>query len=70
MLKRFFDISFSFVGLVLISPLFLLFMFLVFVYDFHSPFYIASRVGRGGKSFKMINEVEINLINLVLPRCE
>ena len=54
MLKRFFDISFSFVGLVLISPLFLLFMFLVFVYDFHSPFYIASRVGRGGKSFKMI----------------
>ena len=29
-------------------------MFLVFVYDFHSPFYIASRVGRGGKSFKMI----------------
>jgi len=29
-------------------------MILVFIYDFHSPFYIASRVGKGGVLFKMI----------------
>ena len=54
MLKRFFDIMLSFFGLVIISPLFLSFMFFVFIYDFHSPFYVALRVGKDRKLFKMI----------------
>lgn len=54
MIKRFFDILFSFFGLVIISPLFLSFMFFVFIYDFHSPFYVALRVGKDRKLFKMI----------------
>tara|TARA_Y100001936_G_C16081511_1_gene678242 strand:- start:1760 stop:2464 length:705 start_codon:yes stop_codon:yes gene_type:complete len=54
MIKRLFDLTFSIVGLIIISPIFLFFMLLVFLYDFNSPFYVASRVGKGGKIFKMI----------------
>ena len=54
MIKRLFDLIFSIVGLIIISPIFLFFMLLVFLYDFNSPFYVASRVGKGGKIFKMI----------------
>ena len=54
MIKRLFDLTFSMVGLIILSPIFLLFIFLVFIYDFNSPFYVASRIGKGGKLFKMI----------------
>ena len=53
-MKRLFDICLSFVGLVSVSPVLLTVMFLVWWEDRHSPFYIASRVGRGGKPFRMV----------------
>ena len=48
MLKRLMDIVISFTGLVIISPLLLLFILSIWLYDFHNPFYIAKRVGKNG----------------------
>jgi len=53
-IKRIFDILFSAIGLVLLSPILLLVLLIIWLQDFHSPFYIASRVGKGNKDFKMI----------------
>jgi lipopolysaccharide/colanic/teichoic acid biosynthesis glycosyltransferase len=53
-MKRFIDILISLTGLVFGSPFLLLFMYLVYRQDKKSPFYIAPRVGKGGKLFKMI----------------
>ena len=53
-MKRLFDIVCSLVGLLILSPLLLISLFLVWRQDFHSPFYIANRVGKNGKSFKLI----------------
>ena len=52
--KRIFDITFSFVGLVLVIPLIIPFMFLIWLQDFDNPFYIADRVGLNFKKFKII----------------
>ncbi|MDC1032347.1 sugar transferase [Candidatus Marinimicrobia bacterium] len=54
MIKRLLDILISLVGLTIISPIFLLFIFLIFLYDFKSPFYVAPRVGKNAKLFKMV----------------
>ena len=54
MLKRLFDVTASAVGLVLASPVLLPAMFLVWWQDRHSPFYIAPRVGRHDRPFKMV----------------
>ena len=54
MLKRLFDITASAFGLVVASPVLLPVMFLVWLQDKHSPFYVAPRVGRNDQSFKMI----------------
>ena len=54
MLKRTFDILASVLGLLLASPILLPVMFLVWQEDWHSPFYIAPRVARGGGTFKMV----------------
>lgn len=53
-MKRMFDFFSALFGLILASPVLLVFMFLVWRQDGHSPFYIAPRVGRDGKLFKMI----------------
>jgi lipopolysaccharide/colanic/teichoic acid biosynthesis glycosyltransferase len=53
-MKRLFDVAFSLTGLLILSPIFLLFMILIWLQDFHSPFYIAPRVGKNGKIFKMV----------------
>ena len=53
-MKRVFDIGFSLFGLLLMSPVLLLFMFLVWIQDYHYPFYIAPRVGRRGKIFQAV----------------
>jgi len=53
-MKRVFDVVVSFVGLLVFSPVLLVVMVLVWLQDFHSPFYIAARVSRGGKLFKMV----------------
>ena len=52
-MKRAFDIVAGACGLVLASPILLPAMFLVWWQDKHSPFYIAERVGRVGRPFRM-----------------
>mgnify|MGYP000101901290 CR=1 FL=1 len=54
MLKRLFDVTASAFGLVVASPVLLPVMFLVWLQDKHSPFYVAPRVGRNDEPFKMI----------------
>lgn len=54
MFKRVFDIFFSLLGLVIFSPVLIIFMILIYLQDKHSPFYIAPRVGLNGKLFNMI----------------
>ena len=53
-MKRLFDIIFSFLGLLIISPVMLTFMYVIWRQDHHSPFYIAPRVGKNGKLFNMV----------------
>lgn len=52
-MKRVFDFILAFVGLILSSPILLPVIFLVWIQDWNSPFYIAPRVGKGEKPFKM-----------------
>ena len=52
-MKRLVDILISSISLVILSPIILPVLLLVWVQDWHSPFYIADRVGRGGRTFKM-----------------
>ena len=53
-MKRYFDFTASFLGLVFLSPVLFFFMFLVFIQDYRSPFYIALRTGKNGRQFKMV----------------
>lgn len=53
-MKRLFDFTVAFLGLLLMSPLLLVFMLLIWLQDFHSPFYIAPRMRRKGEKFKMV----------------
>jgi lipopolysaccharide/colanic/teichoic acid biosynthesis glycosyltransferase len=53
-MKRLADVLVSACLLVLLSPLLVLIAVLIFAYDFHTPFYVALRVGRGGRPFHMI----------------
>ena len=53
-MKRTIDIICSFLGLVLFSPLLVPVMILVWLQDFHSPFYVAQRVAKDGGIFWMV----------------
>ncbi len=53
-MKRLLDMFVSFFGLLFASPVLLPVLFLIWWQDRHSPFYIAPRIGRGGKTFKMV----------------
>ncbi|AMN46438.1 sugar transferase [Steroidobacter denitrificans] len=53
-MKRALDIVLSLCGLLILSPVLLIISLLIFFYDFHSPFYVAPRVGKDGKLFRMI----------------
>ena len=53
-MKRVFDIVASSAGLLAMSPVLLAFIFLIWLQDRHSPFYIADRIGRFGKIFRMV----------------
>lgn len=53
-MKRIADVLFSFLGLLMLSPILLPVMILVWLQDFHSPFYIAPRVGENEKIFQMV----------------
>lgn len=52
--KRIFDVVASFCGLLVFSPVLLVFMVLVWRQDRHSPFYYGERTGRDGRLFKMV----------------
>ena len=54
MIKRLFDFILALVLIVIFSPVLILFPFLIWMQDWHSPFYVAPRVGRKEKIFKMI----------------
>lgn len=53
-MKRLLDITLSAFGLLAASPVLLPVMFLIYWDDKHSPFYVANRVGKDEKLFKMI----------------
>ncbi len=53
-MKRLFDIVAAAAGLILLSPILLAAAIAIWLQDYHSPFYVASRTGRGGKSFRMV----------------
>lgn len=53
-MKRLFDITASAAGLLLASPILVPAMIAVWLQDFHTPFYMAPRVGRGNRLFRMI----------------
>lgn len=53
MLKRLFDVTVSVFGLLVLSPLLSLFILLIWLQDFCSPFYIAPRARGRGRTFKM-----------------
>ena len=52
--KRILDVILSLFGLLITSPITLPVMFLVWVHDWHSPFYVADRVGKDFIPFKMV----------------
>lgn len=54
MLKRIFDVVGSACGLLVASPVLLPVMFLVWKQDGHSPFYVAPRIGRNDRPFRMV----------------
>lgn len=53
-MKRGFDIFTSVFGLVVAAPLLILICFLIWLQDRHSPFYVAERVGRENRPFRMV----------------
>ncbi len=53
-MKRIFDLFFSIIGLLILFPLLLILIFLIWLQDYETPFYIAKRVGKDGKLFNMI----------------
>jgi lipopolysaccharide/colanic/teichoic acid biosynthesis glycosyltransferase len=53
-MKRIFDIVVSSIGLIAASPVLCPVIFLVWRQDKHSPFYVAPRVGKNGRLFKMV----------------
>jgi lipopolysaccharide/colanic/teichoic acid biosynthesis glycosyltransferase len=54
MLKRLIDLVLSVAGLIITAPILVPTMLLVWLQDFHSPFYKAPRVGQGGHPFTMV----------------
>ena len=54
MIKRVFDIFLSYVGLIILSPLWILFSFLILLDDGRPLFYLQERIGKNGSIFKSI----------------
>jgi len=53
-MKRTLDLVVAIAGLALLSPLLIVLAIAIYLQDYYSPFYIASRVGRGEKPFRMV----------------
>jgi len=54
MMKRLIDVVVSIAGLIMFSPFLLIAMLFIWLQDFHSPFYVAERVGKDNRGFAMI----------------
>lgn len=52
-MKRFFDVLFSFFGILILSPIFLVIYFLIIIESKGGGFYMQHRVGIGGTDFKL-----------------
>lgn len=53
-MKRLLDLALATLGLIVLSPLLVMLSILIWLQDYHSPFYIASRMGRGERPFRMV----------------
>jgi len=53
-IKRLFDILAAFFGLLIVSPVIVVFCLGIWLRDFHNPFYVAERIGRRGRPFRMV----------------
>ncbi|NBT48289.1 MAG: sugar transferase [Actinobacteria bacterium] len=53
-MKRIFDLFTSAIGLLVAAPLLIPICFFIWLQDRHSPFYIAERVGKGRRTFRMV----------------
>ncbi len=53
-MKSFFTYLFSLLVAIFVLPIILITALLIYLYDRHNPFYVAPRVGKDGKIFKMI----------------
>lgn len=53
-IKRLFDFFSSLIGIIILSPIFLIVIILKLLIDHQEPFYAHKRVGKNGKEFKMI----------------
>jgi lipopolysaccharide/colanic/teichoic acid biosynthesis glycosyltransferase len=52
--KRLLDVLASGLGLLVLSPLLAVLSIAIWRQDYHSPFYVAERTGRGGRSYRMV----------------
>jgi lipopolysaccharide/colanic/teichoic acid biosynthesis glycosyltransferase len=52
--KRILDLAVSLLGLLALSPLLVPVMIAIWLQDYRSPFYIAPRVGKNGRIFRMV----------------
>ena len=53
-MRRSIDVVGAFFGLTLLSPVLIAILFLVWMQDKHSPFYVAQRAGKNGVPFRMV----------------
>lgn len=53
-MKRFFDVATAGLALLVLSPLLLVLALLIWLQDYHSPFYIAARTGKDEKPYRMV----------------
>jgi lipopolysaccharide/colanic/teichoic acid biosynthesis glycosyltransferase len=53
-MKRLLDVAASFFGLLFLSPVLVAVAIAIWLQDFHSPFYVAPRMARGGGNFRMV----------------
>lgn len=53
-MKRLLDIIAATLGLIALLPLLIVLCALIWLQDYHSPFYVANRVGRGERPFRMV----------------
>ena len=65
-MKRLFDIVLSIIVIVIFFPIIFIFAILIFLEDNRNPFYLADRVGKNHKIFKMIKlrSMTVNDINI------